>query len=271
MTTQPTSSQAFSLFRNPSLTSGFPWWSSNWDSTPPLLGAQVRSLIRELRSQKSLSSAAKKKKNLPKAQTLHGWVGGWCLNSSLWFQERWICRVENRASFHRHFLSTYCVPTPSTNVCTSERRPWAVRGSQLWREGSHHSGGRTYTFPEEVLFGQSWRVVGAVLGVRQGKPGEGGVESARGRTAGTLTWINRHGGGRRRRQSSVKSKHSYLPVPGRAGSPLPAARKGRGTKANGNLSMHLTGTRRRRDSPPYHAIGKWAPAHSACMWRFGRG
>ena len=206
LTTQPTSSQAFSLFRNPSLTSGFPWWSSNWDSTPPLLGAQVRSLIRELRSQKSLSSAAKKKKNLPKAQTLHGWVGGWCLNSSLWFQERWICRVENRASFHRHFLSTYCVPTPSTNVCTSERRPWAVRGSQLWREGSHHSGGRTYTFPEEVLFGQSWRVVGAVLGVRQGKPGEGGVEAARGRTAGTLTWINRHGGGRRRRSKSWRRR-----------------------------------------------------------------
>ena len=28
LTTQPTSSQAFSLFKNPSPTSGFPWWSS---------------------------------------------------------------------------------------------------------------------------------------------------------------------------------------------------------------------------------------------------
>ncbi len=38
---------------------------------------------------------------------------------------------------------------------------------------------------------------------------------------------------------------------GRAGSPLPAARKRRGTKANGNFSMCLTGSWRRRDSSPY--------------------
>ncbi len=43
------------------------------------------------------------------------------------------------------------------------------------------------------------------------------------------------------------------------GSPLPAPRKGRGTKANGNRSMRLTGTRRRRNPPPCPRLANGRP------------
>ena len=41
---------------------GLPWWSGGKDSALPMQGAQVRSLVRELRSHISCSMAKKKKK-----------------------------------------------------------------------------------------------------------------------------------------------------------------------------------------------------------------
>ena len=41
---------------------GLPWWPSGKDSVLPMQGAQVRSLVKELRSHLSCSMAKKKKK-----------------------------------------------------------------------------------------------------------------------------------------------------------------------------------------------------------------
>ena len=41
------------------LVEGIPWWSSDEDSTLPLLGAQVLSLVRELRSSELQTAAYK--------------------------------------------------------------------------------------------------------------------------------------------------------------------------------------------------------------------
>ena len=49
---------------------GIPWWSSGWDSVLSLPRAQVQSLVRELRSCKSHSTAKKQNKTNNKKQRL---------------------------------------------------------------------------------------------------------------------------------------------------------------------------------------------------------
>ena len=47
---------------HPKQSEGRPWWSSDWGSMPPLQGAQVPSLIRELRLHKPRGMAKEKPK-----------------------------------------------------------------------------------------------------------------------------------------------------------------------------------------------------------------
>ena len=53
--------------------------------------------------------------------------------------------MENRASFHRHFLSTYYVPAPSTHDCTLERR-----APGCGQRGGHSCGGVTPLWEQDA-------------------------------------------------------------------------------------------------------------------------
>ena len=120
---------------------------------------------------------------------------------------RAIHRVENRASFHRHFLSTYCVPAPSTHDCTLERR-----APGCGQRGGHSCGGVTPLWEQDAGLPRA----GAVRTVLASGQGSAECETGKacgrrhgggdGGTAGALTWVSRRRGRRRRPSKSWRQR-----------------------------------------------------------------